>query len=83
MCKLSQVVRSRMVLHLAVALVACLGAASMSFATAPTIPDVGVDFPGLVTAAGTALGTTVVAIVGVYFGFLIVRLAMKWSKKIA
>lgn len=50
---------------------------------AVTLPDVGVDMPGLVQAGLTALGAVVVVVVGGYFAFLAIRLAMKWARRIA
>ncbi len=66
-----------------VAVGAALLGASAANATTTTIPDVGVDFPGLVTAATTSLGAVVTAIVLAYFAFLVVRFGMKWARKIA
>ena len=43
-----------------------------------TIPDIGVDTAGAVTAAITALAAVVVVAVGGYAAFLIVRRGLRW-----
>ena len=48
-----------------------------------TLPDTGANISGLVTAGITAIGAIVALIVGGYFAFLVIRLAMKWAKRIA
>ena len=47
-----------------------------------TLPDVGVDVGGHITALGTALGTVVAVAVGVYFAFLIVRKGLRWARSV-
>ena len=48
-----------------------------------TLPDTGANISGLVTAGITAIGAIVAVIVGGYFSFLVIRLAMKWARRIA
>lgn len=45
-----------------------------------TLPDTGVDVGAFVTATVTALGTIVAVIVGSYFGFLLIRKALRWAR---
>lgn len=61
--------------------VAVLGLASVAQATDPiTLPTTGVDLPGHVTAAITAMGSVVVVVVGGYFAFLIIRKGLQWAR---
>lgn len=46
-----------------------------------TLPDTGVDVPGLITASITGLGVIVVAALGGYAAFLLVRKAMGWMRR--
>lgn len=46
-----------------------------------TIPSTGVDFPGYIAAAATALGLVIAAVVGVYFAFQIIKAGMAWSRR--
>lgn len=45
------------------------------------LPDVGVDVADTVTDIGTTLGAVVLAVVGVYAAFLVVRFGMRWLKR--
>lgn len=56
-----------------------VGAAS---AEAITLPDTGIDIPGHITAAVTSLGTVLLAVVGAWFSFLVVRKALRWVRRI-
>jgi hypothetical protein len=61
--------------------VAVLGLVSVANATDPiTLPVTGVDLPGHVTAAITAMGSVVVVVVGGYFAFLIIRKGLQWAR---
>ena len=57
-----------------------VGAASMSH-DAVTIPDSGIDMAGYVTAAILAIGGVVAVVVGGYFAFLLIKVAMRWAGK--
>jgi hypothetical protein len=60
---------------------AVLGWAGIASATDPiTLPTTGVDLPGHVTAAITAMGSVVVVVVGGYFAFLIIRKGLQWAR---
>lgn len=69
----------------AMAIVACaaLGASCMARADTVTLPDTGANISGLVTAGIQAIGAIVAVIVGGYFAFLVIKLAMKWARKLA
>lgn len=43
-----------------------------------TLPSTGVDMTGLVTAAITFLGGIVVVVVGGYFAFKMIKIALRW-----
>ena len=61
--------------------VAVLGLVGIANATDPiTLPTTGVDLPGHVTAAITAMGSVVVVVVGGYFAFLIIRKGLQWAR---
>lgn len=68
-----------------VTLAACILAtvAGGAHASTVTLPDTGANISGLVTAGITAIGAIVALIVGGYFAFLVIRLAMKWARRIA
>lgn len=57
--------------------------ASQAFATGSTVtlPDTGIDMPGYITAAITGLGGVVIAVVGGYFAFMLVKKGLKWAGK--
>ncbi len=60
---------------------AVLGFATGAYATDPyTLPTIGVDMPGVVTALGTYVAAIVVAIVGVSMAFQGVRIGMRWIR---
>ena len=60
---------------------AVMGWAGIASATDPiTLPTTGVDLPGHVTAAITAMGSVVVVVVGGYFAFLIIRKGLQWAR---
>jgi len=44
----------------------------------PVIPDIGFDGAGMATAAGTALGSLLVVIIGIAMAFLIGRKFVRW-----
>ncbi len=59
------------------------GVSSVAWATDPppiTLPDSGVDLPGHITAAITAMGSVVIVVVGGYFAFLIIRKGLQWAR---
>lgn len=57
--------------------------ASSAFATTGiTLPDTGVDVGAHVKAAITALGLAVLAAVGGFFAFLVIRKALQWARLI-
>ena len=47
-----------------------VGAANVSFATGVTLPEIDVDFPGLVTAAGARFAPIVIAVGGLFVAIL-------------
>lgn len=53
--------------------------ATAQAAESVTIPPTGVDVPGYITAAITALGLVVAAVIGGYFAFLIIKKGMRWA----
>ncbi|MEX0655455.1 MAG: hypothetical protein WD151_15130 [Phycisphaeraceae bacterium] len=68
-----------------VAAVALIGLLTMQAKAEPAIelPDTGVDIEGLIGAAILGLGSIVVVAVGGYFGFLLVRLGLRWARTMA
>ena len=46
-----------------------------------TIPDTSVDVAGFITAGITAMGVIVLAAIGGYVAFLLVKKALKWIGK--
>ena len=66
----------------ALALVALVGTVSAKADTV-TLPDTGANISGLVSAGITAIGAIVAVIVGGYFAFLVIKLAMKWARRMA
>jgi hypothetical protein len=60
-----------------------LAASAHASGSTVTLPDTGANISGLVTAGITAIGAIVAVIVGGYFSFLVIRLAMKWARRIA
>jgi len=65
------------VMSLALLVATCVPA----FATAPVLPDTGVDVAAWIPVVITSLGTVVLATVGGYFAFLLIRKGMKWARK--
>jgi hypothetical protein len=58
-----------------------LGFESVANATDPiTLPTTGVDLPGHITAAITAMGSVVVVVVGGFFAFMIIRKGLQWAR---
>ncbi len=51
-------------------------------AAAVTIPDTGVDMDEWVTAAITGLGAIVAVVIGGYFAFKLIKIALRWVGKI-
>lgn len=47
-----------------------------------TLPDPGVDTAGYITATITALGTIVAVAVGGYFAFILIKMGLRWARKI-
>lgn len=69
---------------LAVLVAGLLGlAASKAHASGVTIPDSGADVDGYISAAITSLGAVVAVAVGGFFAFLIVKLGLRWARKLA
>jgi len=67
---------------LATIAVALMVGVSSSFATGGvTLPSTGIDVAEYVTAAITALGVVLAAVVGGYFAFLLIKKAMRWAGK--
>ncbi len=57
------------------------GFESVANATDPiTLPTTGVDLPGHITAAITAMGSVVVVVVGGFFAFMIIRKGLQWAR---
>lgn len=57
------------------------GLESVANATDPvTLPTTGVDLPGHITAAITAMGSVVVVVVGGFFAFMIIRKGLQWAR---
>lgn len=80
--KAGQVVVTR-VKTVVVTVAGWFGVSSVAWATDPppiTLPDSGVDLPGHITAAITAMGSVVVVVVGGYFAFLIIRKGLQWAR---
>lgn len=64
--------------------IACLTLAlgiTPAFATAPTLPTTGVDLAAWIPVVVTAFGLTVLAIVGGYLAFLLIKKGMQWMRK--
>jgi hypothetical protein len=84
MCKLSKLLAKSYVrpIVMAWALVfGFLGVAASAWATDPiTLPTTGVDLPGLITAAITAMGGIVSVVVGGFFAFLVIRKGLTWAR---
>lgn len=53
-----------------------------AYASPPLIPSTGIDFEGMVSEAVVVIGTCVLAIVGAYFAFKAVKVALRWAGKI-
>lgn len=51
------------------------------FATAPTLPVTGVAIEDWIPVVVTAFGAAVLAIVGAYFAFLLIKKGMQWGRK--
>jgi len=68
---------------LAMLVVASMAGVAHASGSTVTLPDTGANISGLVTAGITAIGAIVAVIVGGYFSFLVIKLALKWSKRIA
>ena len=68
---------------LATLLLASMAGVAHASGSTVTLPDTGANISGLVTAGITAIGGIVAVIVGGYFSFLVIKLALKWSKRIA
>jgi len=68
---------------LAAFVLATLASGAHASGSTVTLPDTGANISGLVTAGITAIGAIVAVIVGGYFSFLVIRLAMKWARRIA
>lgn len=67
---------------LATVAVAMMFGVCSSFATGGvTLPSTGIDVGEYVTAAITALGVVLAAVVGGYFAFLLIKKAMRWAGK--
>jgi hypothetical protein len=67
----------------AVTVAGWFGVSSVAWATDPppiTLPDSGVDLPGHITAAITAMGSVVIVVVGGYFAFLIIPKGLQWAR---
>lgn len=47
-----------------------------------TLPDPGVDTAGFITATITALGAVVAVAVGGYFAFILIKMGLRWARKI-
>lgn len=45
----------------------------------PTIPDFGIDIHGLISAAVGNIGTIFGIAIGIYFGFIIIRVGIKYA----
>jgi len=58
-----------------------VGAAASSVYAQVTLPDLGVDTAGHVTAAGTELGTVIAACFGVFIVLLVVAAAYRWLRR--
>lgn len=46
-----------------------------------TLPATGVDLPGHITAATTALGVVVVAAVGAWFAFWVIKAGLSYARR--
>jgi|GEM_PF-5903144 len=55
---------------------------SVAMADGPSLPSTGVEVGALATLAIAALGAIVVTIVGGYFAFKLIKLALRWVGKI-
>ena len=55
--------------------------ANPCFATAPVLPTTGVDIAAWIPVVVTAFGATVLAIVGGYFAFVLLKKGMQWGRK--
>lgn len=62
-----------------------VGASSIANATdpPPLIPDTGIDYAEMLGEVGTALGSPVAVVMGLFFAFMIARVVMKWGKRVA
>lgn len=60
-----------------------LATAASAFATEPplALPDTGVDVPGLIELAITAMGGIAAVAVGGFIAFLVVRKALSWVRR--
>jgi hypothetical protein len=63
---------------LCVAVVVCCAASVASAVDPVTLPALGVDVSGYVTAAVTAIGTIILAVIGGYFAIKAFGIGMKW-----
>jgi uncharacterized membrane protein len=74
----SSLVARRLIVPM-LALVALVAFSSSAWATDPiTLPDTGVDLEGLIGALLTSLGVAVTVIVGGFFAFKLIKVAMRW-----
>lgn len=58
----------------------CVG---LSASAQVTLPTTGIAVDDYVDAFGTGVAVPITAIVGLFFAFLIIRKALKWSNKAA
>lgn len=67
----------RALMCLALLLTTC----SPVFATAPTLPDTGVDLTEWVPVVITGMGAIVAVVIGGYFAFLLIRKGLRWVSR--
>lgn len=60
--------------------VASVPALSMAEGTAVTVPDLGIDWSGSVSAITTSCGTAILAGMGLFAAIFVVRTAMRFLK---
>lgn len=63
------------------ALMLVVGLVGQAFATAPTIPSVGVDLDGWIAVLVIAIGQLVVLVVGAVIAFCVIKVGLGWVRR--